>query len=169
MPSRSSLSGRRPPRGHNPPSTAHQPAAGVFAAATGAKPVALLREVALEDRLDHVDNRRLNHAVADGGYPQRTRLNRFRVLGCEHVESTGADTCRASIGSRSPRASPGALAQIDPPRRDRPRPRLAWTPPVGTPPGGSVPRRPCQTAETTSLPPLPVRESPTCGRSRPTV
>src|SRR5262245_39515954 len=50
------------------------PAQGVFAAATGAKPVALLREVALEDRLDHVDNRRLNHPVADCGDPQGPRL-----------------------------------------------------------------------------------------------
>src|SRR5262249_41938288 len=68
-----------------------------------------------------------------------------------------------------PRAFPVALARIDSRRRGQLRPRRHSTPLAGTPPAGSVPRRPCQTAGTTYLPPLPVQEPPTCARSRPTV
>ena len=55
------------------------PTQGVFAAASRTKPVAVFREVALEDRLDHVHHRRLHHAIAHRGNAQRSRLVRARL------------------------------------------------------------------------------------------
>ena len=60
--------------------------------------------------------------------------------------------------ARTPRSS------HDPPPRLR-----RFSRPAGTPPADSVRQRPCQTAETICLLPLPVREPSTCARSRHTV
>ena len=55
------------------------PTQGVFAAASGPESVAVFREVALEDRLDHVHDRRLDDAVTHRGNAQRSRFVRARL------------------------------------------------------------------------------------------
>jgi hypothetical protein len=67
----------------------------VLAAASRAEPAAVLREVPLEDRLDHVHDRRLHHAIPHRGDAQRSRLGRAR-LGDVHA-SDGLGNIRADL------------------------------------------------------------------------
>src|SRR5439155_14110073 len=56
------------------------PPQGVLATPSGAKAVAVRREIVLEDRLQHRAQCRLHHPVLHRGYPRRTlfRASRFR-------------------------------------------------------------------------------------------
>ncbi len=55
------------------------PPQGILAATSRPESVALLREVAFEDRLDDVDDRRLDHPVAHRGNAQGSRFGRARL------------------------------------------------------------------------------------------
>ena len=98
---RSSSSGRHPP--HNV-AVLQQPIdspQGVLAAASGAKAVAVLGELPLEDRLQDVRNGALHHAVSHRGDAQRPRLcvPGFGMLRAAPPAAVGSSrNCCASFG-----------------------------------------------------------------------
>ena len=133
------------------------------------KPVALRREVPLEYRLQHGSERRLHHPVAYRRNPQRALFLAAQLRRSSAAAPLAVDSyCPPANARAFPGLLPGRARTLPPSHG----PRL---PPPGSPSrvqrlaAGWAARTPCQSAGTTCLLSLPVREPSAFVPSKPSV
>ena len=143
------------------------PSQRVLAAPIRSEPVALRREVPLENRLQHCPERRLHHPVAHRRNPQGALF-----FAPQFADPVAPNRLRADsfLPAATVPTFPGSLpsvARTRSPSHDPRPPLLGWPSRERRLAADSAGRRPCPSGCTTYLSSLPLRESSTSVPSKP--